>query len=71
MSEACQSKSGPVILKTLSVTFTIFIVGYIMIPVLITLVMSFNDAAMIRFPISAGHCDGIKTSSRVGSGPTR
>lgn len=42
----------PVFLKILSITFTIFIVGYIMIPILITLVMSFNDAAMIRFPIS-------------------
>jgi ABC-type spermidine/putrescine transport system permease subunit II len=54
MSEAMPKRSlEPVVLKTLSVTFTIFIVGYIMIPILITLVMSFNDAAMIRFPISA------------------
>ncbi len=28
-----------------------FIVGYILIPILVTLVMSFNDAAQIRFPI--------------------
>jgi ABC-type spermidine/putrescine transport system permease subunit II len=53
MSEAMPKRSlEPIFLKTLSVTFTIFIVGYIMIPILITLVMSFNDAAMIRFPIS-------------------
>lgn len=54
MSEAMPKRSlEPVFLKILSITFTIFIVGYIMIPILITLVMSFNDAAMIRFPISA------------------
>jgi ABC-type spermidine/putrescine transport system permease subunit II len=53
MSEAMPKRSlEPVVLKTLSVTFTVFIVGYIMIPILITLLMSFNDAAMIRFPIS-------------------
>jgi ABC-type spermidine/putrescine transport system permease subunit II len=53
MSEAMPKRSlEPVFLKILSITFTIFIVGYIMIPILITLVMSFNDAAMIRFPIS-------------------
>ena len=39
-------------LKVLSIAFTIFIVAYILIPILVTLVMSFNDAAMIRFPIS-------------------
>jgi ABC-type spermidine/putrescine transport system permease subunit II len=54
MSEAMPKRSlEPIFLKILSITFTIFIVGYIMIPILITLVMSFNDAAMIRFPISA------------------
>lgn len=53
MSEAMPKRSlEPVFLKTLSITFTIFIVAYILIPILITLVMSFNDAAMIRFPIS-------------------
>jgi ABC-type spermidine/putrescine transport system permease subunit II len=53
MSEAMPKRSlEPIFLKTLSVIFAIFIVGYIMIPILITLVMSFNDAAMIRFPIS-------------------
>lgn len=53
MSKAMPMRSlEPVFLKILSITFTIFIVGYIMIPILITLVMSFNDAAMIRFPIS-------------------
>ncbi len=54
MSEAMPKRSlEPIVLKALSITFTIFIVGYILIPILITLVMSFNDAAMIRFPISA------------------
>jgi ABC-type spermidine/putrescine transport system permease subunit II len=53
MSEAMPKRSlEPVFLKILSITFTIFIVAYILIPILITLVMSFNDAAMIRFPIS-------------------
>lgn len=53
MSEAMPKRSlEPIFLKILSITFTIFIVAYILIPILITLVMSFNDAAMIRFPIS-------------------
>ncbi|MCX7350307.1 MAG: ABC transporter permease [Alphaproteobacteria bacterium] len=32
--------------------FTVFIVGYILVPILVTVAMSFNDAAMIRFPIN-------------------
>jgi len=40
------------LLQALSLAFTVFIVAYILIPILVTLVMSFNDAAMIRFPIS-------------------
>ena len=40
------------VLRLLGAAFTVFIVAYILIPVVVTLVMSFNDAAMIRFPIS-------------------
>jgi ABC-type spermidine/putrescine transport system permease subunit II len=43
----------PRLLQVLGWAFTCFLVVYILIPVLITLVMSFNDAAMIRFPINA------------------
>ena len=53
MSEAMPRRSmEPLMLKVLSIAFTVFIVAYILIPILVTLVMSFNDAAMIRFPIS-------------------
>lgn len=41
----------PALLKALTAAFTVFIVGYIMVPILVTLIMSFNDAAQIRFPI--------------------
>ncbi len=41
----------PTLLKALTLAFTVFIVGYIMVPILVTLIMSFNDAAQIRFPI--------------------
>jgi ABC-type spermidine/putrescine transport system permease subunit II len=40
------------LLKALSIGFTIFVIGYILIPIIVTLIMSFNDANMIRFPIS-------------------
>lgn len=39
--------------RVLALAFTIFIVAYILIPILVTLVMSFNDGSMIRFPINA------------------
>jgi putative spermidine/putrescine transport system permease protein/spermidine/putrescine transport system permease protein len=39
-------------LKALGFAFTLFIILYIAIPILVTLAMSFNDAAMIRFPIT-------------------
>lgn len=53
MPEAAIPRSlEPRLLKLLSAAFTAFIVGYILIPILVTLVMSFNDAAMIRFPIT-------------------
>lgn len=42
-----------VVLRILTLTFTLFIIAYIAIPVVVTLVMSFNDAAVIRFPIKA------------------
>ncbi|MBL8893437.1 MAG: ABC transporter permease [Rhizobiales bacterium] len=42
----------PKILKVMSTAFTILIVGYILIPIVVTLIMSFNDANMIRFPIT-------------------
>jgi putative spermidine/putrescine transport system permease protein/spermidine/putrescine transport system permease protein len=42
----------PAIFRTLGLAFTIFIVAYILIPIVVTLVMSFNDEAMIRFPIN-------------------
>ena len=40
------------LLKVMSIAFTILIVGYILIPIVVTLIMSFNDANMIRFPIT-------------------
>ncbi|MCB1379257.1 MAG: ABC transporter permease [Alphaproteobacteria bacterium] len=43
----------PAIFRALGLGFVIFIIAYILIPILVTLVMSFNDAAMIRFPINA------------------
>lgn len=41
-----------IVLRALGLCFTIFILLYIAIPILITVVMSFNDAAMVRFPIA-------------------
>lgn len=41
----------PLLFRALSAAFALFIAAYILIPILVTLVMSFNDAAMIRFPI--------------------
>jgi ABC-type spermidine/putrescine transport system permease subunit II len=41
------------LLRVLGAAFTVFIVAYIAIPVLVTLVMSFSDASAIRFPIKA------------------
>jgi ABC-type spermidine/putrescine transport system permease subunit II len=42
----------PKFLKAVSIAFTVFVVGYILIPIVVTLIMSFNDANMIRFPIA-------------------
>lgn len=52
MSEAARRSAEPLLLKALALAFTVFIVGYILVPILVTVVMSFNDAAMIRFPIN-------------------
>ena len=42
----------PTLIRVMALVFTVFVVGYILIPIVVTLVMSFNDAAMIRFPIT-------------------
>jgi ABC-type spermidine/putrescine transport system permease subunit II len=47
----------PVVFRVLTLAFTIFIVAYVLIPIVVTLVMSFNDAAQIRFPIKAWSLD--------------
>jgi putative spermidine/putrescine transport system permease protein/spermidine/putrescine transport system permease protein len=53
MPEAAIRRSAePFLFRMLAIAFTVFIVGYILVPILVTLVMSFNDAAMIRFPIT-------------------
>ena len=39
-------------LKLAAAAFTVFIAAYILIPVLITIAMSFNGATIIRFPIA-------------------
>lgn len=46
-----RARVDAVLLRILAVAFTVFIIAYIAIPVLVTLVMSFNDASVIRFPI--------------------
>jgi putative spermidine/putrescine transport system permease protein/spermidine/putrescine transport system permease protein len=54
MSEAMPRRSAePLMFRLLAIVFTIFIIGYILVPIVVTLVMSFNDAAMIRFPITS------------------
>lgn len=53
MSGALPRSSEPVVLKVLALAFTVFIIGYILVPILVTLAMSFNGAAMIRFPITS------------------
>ena len=42
----------PAFLKVVSIAFTIFVVGYILIPIVVTQIMSFKDANMIQFPIA-------------------
>jgi ABC-type spermidine/putrescine transport system permease subunit II len=73
----------PAMFQALALAFTVFIVAYILIPILVTLVMSFNDAAMIRFPIgvwslkwyhdffgSAQWTDALKNSIIIALGTT-
>ncbi|MEI7601404.1 MAG: ABC transporter permease [Aestuariivirga sp.] len=52
VTDAVPRSAEPLLLKMLALAFTVFIVGYILVPILVTIVMSFNDAAMIRFPIN-------------------
>jgi ABC-type spermidine/putrescine transport system permease subunit II len=40
------------LIAVLAVGFVLFVVGYIMVPIVVTAVMSFNDDTIIRFPIS-------------------
>lgn len=54
MSDAAPRHSlQPALFRILAASFTVFILAYILIPIVVTLVMSFNDAAMIRFPITS------------------
>lgn len=46
-------RADATLLRVLAFAFTVFIIAYIAIPVLVTLTMSFNDASVIRFPIKA------------------
>lgn len=43
----------PLLFRALAAAFALFIAAYILIPILVTVVMSFNEAAMIRFPIES------------------
>ncbi len=52
MSDKASRRSvQPTLFRVLALAFTVFILAYILIPILVTLVMSFNDGAMMRFPI--------------------
>jgi ABC-type spermidine/putrescine transport system permease subunit II len=54
MPEAALSRGAQTpVLRALGFAFTLFIFGYVLVPILVTMVMSFNDAAMIRFPIAS------------------
>jgi ABC-type spermidine/putrescine transport system permease subunit II len=54
ISEAMPRRSiEPLVLRALAAGFTVFIIGYILVPIVVTLAMSFNDAAMIRYPITS------------------
>lgn len=43
----------PGLLQVARALFTVLIVAYILVPIVVTLLMSLNDAALIRFPIHA------------------
>lgn len=49
---APQARFAPGILSVLSWPLIAFLVVYILMPIVVTLLMSFNDAQMIRFPIT-------------------
>lgn len=54
VSEAMPRRSiEPVVFRALAIGFTVFIIGYILVPIVVTLLMSFNDASMIRYPITS------------------
>lgn len=53
VAPAIRRRADATMLRILALAFTVFIIAYIAIPVLVTLVMSFNDASVIRFPIKA------------------
>ncbi len=52
-----QHRVEPLVFRTLTLAFTIFIVAYVLIPIVVTLVMSFNDASQIRFPVKVWSVD--------------
>lgn len=52
MSDALRApRIGPRLLRAIAAVFTLSLVAYILIPVLVTLAMSFSGAAQLRFPI--------------------
>jgi ABC-type spermidine/putrescine transport system permease subunit II len=52
MSDALRTpRIGPRLLRAIAAVFTLSLVAYILIPVLVTLAMSFSGAAQLRFPI--------------------
>lgn len=52
MSDALRApRIGPRLLRAIAAVFTLSQVAYILIPVLVTLAMSFSGAAQLRFPI--------------------
>jgi len=53
VAPVARRRMDAVMLRVLALAFTVFIIAYIAIPVIVTLVMSFNDASVIRFPIKA------------------
>lgn len=48
-----RTRLEPMLLRAAAGAFTVFIVTYILIPIVVTLVMSFNDGSLIRFPITS------------------
>ncbi|MFT3987870.1 ABC transporter permease [Aestuariivirga sp.] len=44
-------RAEPLLFSVLGGAFLVFMTAYILVPIVVTLIMSFNDEAMIRFPI--------------------